>query len=128
MDRSASTFSLIGERYLDTWHDPSHIQELEVELAAHGVVGVRRLMYEYLAASSLWWNVFAWEWVELDDRAVRAGWIMNAALFGALAAAAGHFRGIVAALVVAALAHLATLGLILRAGTNPKRSKDRDAA
>jgi hypothetical protein len=86
-------------------------------------------MYEYLAASSLWWNFFAWEWVQLDDRAVRAGWIMNAALFGALAAAAGYFRGIVAALVVAALAHVATLvlGLFLRAGTNPKRSKDKDA-
>lgn len=115
-----SVFALIGARYLDTEHDPEHIAKLEAALAARGVVGIRRLVFEYLAAAALWWNVLWWEWGSLDERDVIQGWKQNALLFGAVAAFFGlMFFSATAALVAAVAAHLLTLwiGLGLRRGT-----------
>lgn len=73
---------MIGERYLDTEHDLHSIKLLEIELSRRGIMGVKRLFYEYLAASSLWWNIIWWEHVSLDENDVRAGWRLNIIVFG----------------------------------------------
>ena len=114
-----STWSLIGERYLDTQHPPDHIARLDAELARRGVVGPRRWGYEYLAASSLWWNLVWWEWVRLDGRAVAVGWGGNLVTFGiAAAVAAFAWGGYVGAVLLVGL-HLVTMliGFDLRGGT-----------
>jgi hypothetical protein len=114
-----STFALIGERYLDTQHSIDGIARLEEELARRGVTGPTRWLYEYLAASSLWWNLFWWEWVSLDGRAVVAGWVGNVVVFGGLAAVAGVAWGAYVGLVILLGLHLVTMliGFDLRAGT-----------
>lgn len=130
MNRDASTFSLIGERYLDTQHEASYAQELDAELAARGIVGVRRAACEYVAASALWWNVLWWEWIHLDQRDVRLGWIQNVVLFSVAAVAIGYFMGGVAAVVSVLLLHGLTLmlGLGLRSGSiAPQPPKRGDA-
>ena len=103
-----STFSLIGDRYLDTQHDAAYIQSLENELSRRGVVGVKRVAYEYVAASSLWWNFLALDWVELNERDVWIGWISNLVVFGVCAAAAGFLFGPVWAAVTFLVLHVVT--------------------
>ncbi len=77
-----STFSLIGERYLDTELDERDIHYLEQELRQRGVVGWRRWWREYLAATGLWWNVFWWEWQELNEDHIQYGWRLNFGVIG----------------------------------------------
>lgn len=119
-----SNITLIGERYLDKRHDASYIRELEAELAARGIVGLRRAAYEYVAAGALWWNMVVAEHVCLDARAVRAGWLLNAALFVIAASVAGYYLGLVAAILAVVVLHGLTLalGLLLRGGTSPTRT------
>jgi len=128
MKRDKSTFALIGERYLDTQHDASYIRELEAELATRGIVGLRRAIYEYIAAGALWWNFLWADWVGLDERDVRIGWLTNAVVFGVVALLTGYFMGLTAAIVSVVVLHGLTVGLGLagRAGTLPsvKRSDD----
>lgn len=121
-----STFSIIGDWYLDTQHEPEHMRQLEEELESRGVTGIKRMFYDYLAASSLWWNVIWWEWVELDEKDVRMGWICNMALFGIIAAILGIYFwvkrdiacGATVALISLLLMHVITtlLGFSLRGG------------
>jgi len=103
------TLSIIGERYLDTQHDTQYIAQLESELVRRGVVGARRFALEYVAASSLWWNVLWMDWVALDRRDVKVGWISNLVVMTMLAAFAGYFLGAIVALVVVLLFHALTL-------------------
>jgi len=119
MTHERSTFSLIGDRYLDTQHDAAYIESLERELQERGVVGVRRILLEYLAASSLWWNVFWWDWCNLDERDVKLGWQQNLALFAMVAAMSGILGGLLVAVFCTLGLHLVTLwiGLGLRSGT-----------
>ena len=49
-------FSMIGERYLDTQHSTEYIQRIELRLKEFGIVGVKRWLLEYVAASAFWWN------------------------------------------------------------------------
>lgn len=113
------TFALIGERYLDTQHDAHYIAQLEAELGRRGVVGAKRWAFEYVSASALWWNFLWWDWVSLDGRDVRVGWISNVVLFGILAGIAGYGFGATVALFVVLIAHAITLwmGLELRQGS-----------
>ena len=46
MTNERSTFSLIGDRYLDTQHDAEYIASLERELQVRGVVGVKRVSWQ----------------------------------------------------------------------------------
>ncbi len=119
MTHERSTFSLIGDQYLDTQHDAEYIASLERELQERGVVGVRRVLLEYLAASSLWWNVFWWDWCNLDERDVKLGWQQNLALFAMVAAVSGILEGLLVAVFCTLGLHLVTLwiGLGLRSGT-----------
>ena len=125
--RERSTFSLIGDRYLDTQHDEAYIGELENELARRGVVGVRRAVCEYIAAASLWWNFLALDWVGLSEKDVVVGWITNVAVFGFISFLAGyivsHYAGFYWGLAVAVtlflVMHVATTyaGFAARAGS-----------
>ena len=126
--RDLSTFALVGERYLDNQHDPAHLQALETELALRRVVGLRRAAYEYVAASALWWNVVWWEWIRLDHRDIRIGWLQNLALFLGVAIAVWHFSGGMAALVSVAVLHGLTLliGLRLRSGSFASTASSND--
>ncbi|MFN5027789.1 MAG: hypothetical protein ACK5D9_01445 [Burkholderiales bacterium] len=125
-----STYALIGERYLDTQHDLAYVQQIESELAARGIIGFRRLLYEYIAGSALWWNFLLWEWVRLDEKDVRIGWIGNLILFSVSGAAIGYFFGTSAALIGVAIMHTVTLmlGLSLRSSTIIRRSENHDSA
>ena len=76
-----STYALTGERYLDTQHYLAYVQQIESDWAARGIISFRRLLYEYLAGSALWWNFLWWEWVRLDEEDVRIGWLENLILF-----------------------------------------------
>jgi hypothetical protein len=116
---SPSIFSLIGERYLDTQHDPAHIAKVDAELKRRGISGIRRFYCEYLAAAALWWNIFWWVWDSLDERDIRRGWLQNALLFGTVGVTIDLlFGGMAATFFVVAL-HLITLlvGLDLRRGS-----------
>jgi hypothetical protein len=117
-----STFSLIGDRYLDTQHDATYIQSLESELSRRGIVGAKRVAYEYVAASSLWWNFLWMDWVGLNERDVRVGWISNLVLFGICAGAATFFFGPLWAVATFLALHVLTtwMGLELRAGSRKK--------
>jgi len=121
MLRDLSTFELIGQRYLDSWHEAAYVQQLELELKARGVIGVRRWLYEYAAASGLWWNVLWWEWIRLDGNDVRRGWIHNIVLLCILGLVASYFGGPLAAAIAVIAGHAATvaIGLELRKGTLP---------
>ena len=81
-----STFSIIGERYLDTQHDDAYIEKLEQELERRKIKGFKRFLYEYIAASGLWWNIFWWEWCDLNEKDIKYGWIQNFAFFGTISA------------------------------------------
>lgn len=124
--KNRSTFSIIGDWYLDTQHEPEHMKRLDEELKSRGVTGIKRMAYDYLAASSLWWNVVWWEWVELDEKDIRAGWIFNLAHFGIIALILGGYFwfkrdfifGAKAFLISLLLMHIITvlIGLGLRNG------------
>jgi hypothetical protein len=116
-----STMALIGQRYLDTRHSREYLERLEAELRRRDVTGARRLGLEYLACSSLWWNILWWEWANLDERDVRLGWGMNLVAFTAPTLAAGLATSPTLAAATCGLLHLATtlVGLRLRAGTAP---------
>jgi hypothetical protein len=114
-----STFSLIGDRYLDTQHDAAYIQSLENELSRRGVVGVKRAAYEYVAASGLWWNFIWLDWVGLNERDIRIGWISNLVAFGICSAVAGFYLGLVWAVATFVILHVLTtwVGFEGRAGS-----------
>ena len=113
-----SSFSLIGERYLDIQHDTDYIERLESELVRRGIVGIKGCLMEYLAAFSLWWNLFLWEWTELNAQDVKQGWIANVVVFGVISIRFGSL-GFVSTLLILHVATLA-LGLALRAGSVKK--------
>lgn len=118
-----STLAIIGERYLDTQHDDEYIERLECELQRRGITGAYRWALEYLAASSLWWNVIWWEWSDLNEKDIQLGWLQNAVLFAIAGFIVSIMYGIYAGLGVIIILHILTtwLGLALRAGT--KRNK-----
>jgi hypothetical protein len=128
VSRERSSFALIGERYLDTQHDASHILELEAELTRRGIVGLRRALYEYVAAGSLWWNFLWQDWAGLDGRDVRNGWLTNVVVFGGLALAAWIIFGPAAAVLSVLVLHGLTvwIGLTARAGSLPSSGNDDD--
>ena len=113
------TLALIGQRYLDTQHDAEHIAALEAELRRRRVVGIKRAMLEYLAASSLWWNILWWEWGDLCGRDIAIGWLGNAVAFALVGGLLGFLAGPAAAISSLLLVHGITLwlGLSLRKGT-----------
>lgn len=119
MTDQRSTFSLIGDRYLDTQHDAAYIENLERELKRRRVVGLRRIILEYIAASSLWWNVLWWDWCDLNERDIKLGWAQNLVVFGLAAIVAGLIGGLGVAFLCVLAVHFATLamGLGLRSGT-----------
>lgn len=116
--RQIPTFVLIGDRYLDTCFDKSHIQYLEAELQKRRITGVKRLLYEYMAASSLWWNVFWWEWEYFNERDVMIGWMYNLFFVSPILLYAFFGKSMIALIIVLSL-HFYTLkiGLRLRSGT-----------
>jgi hypothetical protein len=122
--KDRSTFSLIGDRYLDTQHDAEYIQRLENELSRRGVVGVKRLAYEYVAASGLWWNFLWLDWVGLDEREVRIGWISNLVVFGVLSLIAWFYFGLLGAIATFLILHGLTMWMALEARAG-SRAKDQ---
>jgi len=117
MDRS--TFSIIGDRYLDTQHDDEYIQGLESELRRRGVTGLHRWLLEYIAASSLWWNILWWDWCDLNEKDIKIGWVQNLVVFGLAALFVAIVFNLYAGVAVFIGLHLLTtwLGFGLRAGT-----------
>ena len=113
------TLTLIAQQYLDTQHDAEHIAALDAELKRRGIVGLKRVMFEYLAASSLWWNIFWWEWGALGGRDIAFGWSQNVAAFGLIGGLISFFAGPTSAVIGLLLVHGITLwlGLSLRKGT-----------
>ena len=126
--QSRTLFSLIGDRYLDTQHDQEYIDRLESELKRRNIVGFKRVLCEYLAASSLWWNILWWDWEDLDERDVRFGWNQNLIVFGIIGLLIGFFASWNIALITVIVIHLLTLriGLDLRKGTKPNKNLKRD--
>ncbi|HXC18052.1 MAG TPA: hypothetical protein VNV60_11480 [Holophagaceae bacterium] len=123
--KQMSTLSLVGDRYLDTQHDSEYINRLETELACRGVTGIKRALYEYLAASSFWWNLVWSEWQHFRGKDIRAGWILNAICFSAISGLIGLLFGS-RFLIPAFLAlHIITtlIGFGLRAGTRLKEKQ-----
>ncbi|WP_145924315.1 hypothetical protein [Microbulbifer aggregans] len=120
-----SIFSLIGDRYLDTQFNDEYISRIEGELRSRGVVGAKRILLEYIAASSLWWNILWWEWCDLDGQDVKLGWVQNFVVFGVLALVAGFIFGAPALVITLIGLHLVTLkiGLGLRMGTKGGESR-----
>ena len=47
MNNTAKPLRLIAERYLDTRHGSEYIKELEDELMALGITGLKRIILEY---------------------------------------------------------------------------------
>jgi len=119
MNEDRPIFDLIGDRYLDYQFDEEYIRDLESELRSRGIVGIKRCLLEYIAASSLWWNVIWWDWNSLNAWDIKLGWLLNLELFGLLSLLIGIVIGIDAGMVCFLFLHLCTtgLGLLLRAGT-----------
>ncbi|WP_346840061.1 hypothetical protein [Microbulbifer sp. SAOS-129_SWC] len=117
MDRS--TFSIIGDRYLDTQHDDEYIDNLESELRERGVTGIYRWLLEYIAASSLWWNILWWDWCDLNEKDIKIGWVQNLVAFGLSAIVAAFVVGFYAGVGTFLALHILTtwVGFGLRAGT-----------
>ncbi|WP_213608149.1 hypothetical protein [Pseudoalteromonas sp.] len=124
-----STFSIIGERYLDTQHDDEYIQGLESELKLRGVTGLYRWLLEYIAASSLWWNVLWWDWCDLNERDVKIGWTQNLVVFGLASVAASFIFSLTFGVGVFLALHILTtwLGFGLRSGTKLNKQRQGDA-
>lgn len=114
-----STFSIIGDRYLDTQHDDKYIENLEAELRSRGVTGVYRWFLEYVAASSFWWNILWWDWCSLNEKDIKIGWSHNLVVFGGSALFAGFMFGATFGVSTFVVLHLLTtwVGFGLRAGT-----------
>lgn len=119
MGKSRTTFSLIGDRYLDTQFQPEDIALVERELQARGIVGPKRWLVEHIAAGGLWWNIVWWEWINLNGRDICIGWLYNLIIGSALFSFVGHYVGWHAAFASIMLAHFITLyvGFSLRSGT-----------
>ena len=109
-----SVFALIGERYLDTKHSRSYLNEVDAELKIRGIVGLNRLLLEYIAASALWWNLIWWEWIKLDTKDILFGWLSNAVAFLLLGLSLWRVFGPLVALPAVILVHLYTLRLGVR--------------
>lgn len=124
-----STFSIIGDRYLDTQHDDEYIQGLESELKRRGVTGLYRWVLEYIAASSLWWNVLWWDWCDLNERDVKIGWTQNLVVFGLASVAASFIFSLTFGVGVFLALHILTtwLGFGLRSGTKLNKQRQGDA-
>ncbi len=114
-----SLFSLLGEQYLDSQHDRRYLAGLEAELSERGIVGWRRWFLEYIAASGLWWNIFWWQWCELNGTHVRRGWLQNVLVFGLAATTATLLWGALTGLATLLALHLLTtwIGFGLRQGS-----------
>ena len=114
-----STFSIIGERYLDTQHSPEYIEKLEAELKIRNVTGLKRWFYEYIAAAGLCWNWLWWEWAHLDEKHIKIGWVQSFICFGVLAVWIGIKWGFSRGLITFLILHLLSVivGFIGRAGT-----------
>ena len=114
-----TTFELIGDRYLDTQFEEDYIEELEAELKGRNIVGLRRIVYEYIAASSLWWNFLWWEWGSLNEKDVKIEWIQNLVFFTSAGFLGYYFVGFKFCIFVVCILHLCTMlmGISLRAGT-----------
>jgi hypothetical protein len=114
-----STFSIIGDRYLDTQHDAEYIENLEAELRSRGVTGIYRWALEYVAASSFWWNILWWDWCDLNEKDIKIGWVQNLVVFGVVALVAAFMFGIYVGVLAFLVLHLVTtwVGFGLRAGT-----------
>lgn len=119
MSDKRSTFSIIGDRYLDTQHDSSYIASLEGELKSRGIVGLKRVVFEYIAASSLWWNILWWELWDLDENDMKVGWFLNIPFFLVPAIIIGVLYNLLGFLLTVLVLHSLTLiiGLGLRVGT-----------
>jgi len=122
MEPVPSTFALIGERYLDIQHDAEYLAALDAELRDRRVIGLKRVFYEYIAASALWWNIIWWAWTSLDERDIKIGWVFNLLVFGVLALGVGAYCGAYVALGVMVSLHLVSLGigLLLRKGSQTR--------
>jgi hypothetical protein len=118
-----STFSIIGDRYLDTQHDHEYIEGLESELRRRGVTGLDRWLLEYIAASSLWWNVLWWDWCDLNEEDIKIGWVQNLVVFGLAALVPLFIFNLYVGVAVFLMLHFLTtwLGFRLRAGTKPNK-------
>lgn len=114
-----STFSIIGDRYLDTQHEQTYIESLEAELRSRGVTGIYRWILEYIAASGLWWNILWWDWSSLNEKDVKIGWVQNLVLFGLATLIISFMFGVFAGISAFLVLHLLTtwIGFSLRAGT-----------
>ncbi|WP_444942915.1 hypothetical protein ACJJIK_12390 [Microbulbifer sp. ZKSA006] len=114
-----STFSIIGDRYLDTQFDTEYIESLEAELKSRGVTGFRRWVLEYVAASSLWWNIMWWDWCDLNEKDIKIGWQQNIAAFGIPAIIIGAFVNFEVGVTTFLILHLITtwIGFGLRSGS-----------
>ena len=124
-----STFSIIGDRYLDTQHDDEYIQGLESELKHRGVTGLYRWVLEYIAASSLWWNVLWWDWCDLNERDIKIGWTQNLVVFGLASVTASFIFSFTFGVGVFLALHIFTtwLGFGLRSGTKLNKQRQGDA-
>ncbi|WP_434925846.1 hypothetical protein ACRWQN_09160 [Shewanella sp. HL-SH8] len=124
-----STFSIIGERYLDTQHDDEYIQGLESELKRRGVTGLYRWLLEYIAAASLWWNILWWDWCELNEKDIKIGWIQNLVVFGLASILASFLFSLNFGVGVFLALHILTtwLGFGLRSGTKLNKQRQGDA-
>jgi hypothetical protein len=122
--QNRTLFSLIGERYLDTQHGLDYIERIEAELRRRRVVGFKRIVCEYLAASSLWWNILWWDWEDLNERDIKLGWTQNFIIFGIIGACVGLFSSWFLALTIVTVLHLITLkiGLSFRQETKPNKA------
>ncbi|WP_444916801.1 hypothetical protein [Microbulbifer sp. JMSA003] len=114
-----STFSIIGDRYLDTQHGDEYIESLESELRRRGVAGLYRWLLEYVAASSLWWKIFRLDWCDLNETDIKIGWVQNLVTFGLAGLIFVFMINLCAGVVVFLALHILTtwIGFGLRAGS-----------
>lgn len=114
-----TTLSIIAERYLDTEHTIGYIKALEAELRKRKVTGIKRWALEYLAASSLWWNIIFWEWSHFDGSDIFAGWRMNLILFSITSLIITFIFTFKAGIINFFVLHVVTttLGFLLRQGS-----------
>ena len=129
--KDRDTLSLIGDRYLDTQFDSEHIVSLEAELRDRGVTGFKRWALEYLAAGGLWWNLLWWEWVDLDGKDIKLGWVQNGFLY-LIVGGAVYFllSSFLVSLGAVLLLHVFTtcIGFELRKGSKLNKIKNENAS
>ncbi|NQD37626.1 hypothetical protein HPT27_11375 [Permianibacter sp. IMCC34836] len=112
-----SAFELIGIRYLDTEHEATLLRSVDAELSRRNIVGIRRIVLDYIAASAFWWNILWWDEASLGGKDVLFGWSSNLAAFGLCSVLVGVFLGNMFGLLAFLFLHLATtrLGFKMRA-------------